>query len=55
MSYETHGISVLYERIFAGDAFVDRDEHFFLPQQLEHVAKAAALPLNHLPNGQGCG
>jgi hypothetical protein len=28
---ETERISILDEGIFAGDSFVDRDEHFFFP------------------------
>ena len=50
MSHEAHRIAVLHQRIFAGDAFVDGDQDFFLPQQLEHVTKPASLPLNNLPN-----
>ncbi len=50
MSHEAHRIAVLHQRVFAGDAFVDGDQDFFFPQQLEHVTKPASLPLNNLPN-----
>lgn len=50
MSHEAHCVSVLYQRIFTGNAFVDGDQDFFLPQQLKHVPKPAALPLNNLAN-----
>lgn len=50
MSHEAHRIAVLHQRIFAGDAFVNGDQDFFLPQQLEHVTKSATLPLNNLAN-----
>jgi hypothetical protein len=55
MSHKAHGVSVLHERILAGNAFVDGDEHLLFPQELQHVAKATALSLNHLSNAQrGC-
>lgn len=48
MSHKAHGVSVLHERILAGDPFVDGDEHLLFSQELQHVAKATALSLNHL-------
>jgi hypothetical protein len=53
MPYEAYGISVLHERIFTGNAFVDRDEDLLFPQELQHGTEATTLSLNHLPYTQG--
>ena len=52
MSHEAHGVSVLHERILAGNALVDGDQHLLFPQELQHVTKATALSLNHLSNAE---
>ena len=53
MSDETDRISVMHERIIAGDFLVDRDQYLFFTNQLQQVTQLYALALNHLPNGHG--
>ena len=55
MSDETKGVPILDQGILAGDLFIDRDEHFLFPQQLEEMAELHPLPLNQLPHGHGRG
>jgi hypothetical protein len=51
MSDQPNRITILNQRIFAGDPFIDRHKNFLFPQQLEQMAKLHSLPLNQLPNG----
>lgn len=50
MPDEPHGIAVLHHGLFAGNALVHRDQHFFLPQELENGPERPPLPLNQLPD-----
>lgn len=47
---EPNGVSILNERILAGDSFIDGDEHFLFAQQLQQMTELYSLSLNQLPN-----
>jgi hypothetical protein len=51
MTHKPEGIAVLHERIFTGDAFIDRHQDFLLSQQLKQMAETVPLSLNDLPYG----
>lgn len=50
MADESDRITVMHQRVIAGDFFVDRDQYLFFANELEQVPELYTLALDHLPH-----
>jgi hypothetical protein len=48
MADKPQSVTVLHERVLTGNAFIDRDQDFFLPQELKQMPQGMALSLDNL-------
>jgi hypothetical protein len=48
MADKPQRVTVLHEGVLTGNAFIDRDQDLFLPQELKQMPQGVALSLNNL-------